>query len=277
MKRLFIPTALSILVIANLSCSRANYTDERTQNSPQTISENTTNNNTLSTIQANSFEIFEGETKKLIVTLDQALTEDSTFQWKVITDERNADVNVQSRIKTIEGTSSGQAEDKSIEIELIAQDIDQDRQADQYYKILITNVASQSTTTAELKLIDQVIETGLKALAMSNTVVNDNNFITLSLNEASTEDIVVDIETEDQTAQAGINYISIKQQIVIPKGETKIQVPLNINKIACEKEKTFLVKIKSSNQVQLLNESIQVIITKDESCAKKKEKGPTLD
>lgn len=277
MKKLFIPTALSIMVIANLSCSRANYADGRTQNSPQTISETTSNDQTQSNHQTNAFEILEGEKKSFSVTLDETLSEDATFQWRILADERNSDVNVQSRLKTIEGTTSAKAQDGAIQIEIAAQDIDQEKQGDQYYKIILINASSQSSMTAELKLIDQVTETGIKALAMSSDVINDNHMITLSLNEAASEDIIVDIETEDQTAKAGINYQGIKKQVIIPQGETQIQISLDLIKVNCEKEKTFLVKLKTAQNIQILNESVQVIVAEDQLCSENKDKGTTLD
>lgn len=267
-------TSLLISALIVSSCSRATYS-EKAKELTLAPRESIEKNNSMDLELNQSLEMSEGEIKTFKIRLAEAALADTTVSWSL----HNEDIKPADRFKQTEGSASIKAGEQEIVLEIPAQEIDPRLQGDQIFTLLLMAPEAKLNAWVSLKLIDIVITahrtTELKTdLKMNFQLSSEQRLATLSLNEKSEEDIIVDIETQDQTAIALKDYTPIKKTIVIPSGQTSISVPYEILAKPCRQEKSFIILIKNVSGAEALAKEVKVVIPADSevSCNEAKTK-----
>jgi len=114
-----------------------------------------------------------------------------------------------------------------------------------------------------------ITDNGLPSLSINNITVNEADedaTITLSLSEESGQLISLDFTTTDNTAIAGQDYIAHSGSINFLPGETnKTIVTSIVNDDIFENDEQFFIDFSNVNNVNLINNSVQLNITDDET------------
>ena len=256
-------TSLLIGALIVSSCSRATYS-EKAKELTLAPRESIEKNNSMDLELNQSLEMSEGEIKTFKIKLAEAAHADTTVLWSL----HHEEIKPADRFKQTEGSISFKAGEQEMILEIPAQEIDPRAQGDQIFTVLLMAPEAKLNAWVNLKLIDIVITTNrtteLKTeLKMNFQLSSDQRLATLSLSEKAEEDIIVNIETQDQTAIALKDYTPIKKTIIIPAGQTSIDVPYEILAKPCNQEKSFMILIKNVSGAEALAKDVKVVIPVD--------------
>lgn len=263
------------------SCAKVNYDKRRNakQISAQTLK--------AQPDQLQTVEIAEGETKKISLTVKDGqgpTTQDMKIKWQ-ITAQDASKVDVKKRFQATEGVIDLKAGSTSLEINLTAAMPDEEQQGDQLFLISMVNEAGK-TKQAILKLIDVKLEKKSEDTPPVNdttTTTDEQNTdvkvalketevslkadaageVTLALDQASKEDVLVEIDSQDNTAIAGKDYLSLKQAVSIPAGQKEAKIQIVVLSKACDQAKDFTVKITKANGAQVTSDSAKINLATD--------------
>lgn len=249
------------------SCSRATYSEKAKELKVTPLA--TEKKDVQMSLEADqSLEMKEGEIKTFRIKLASPATKDATILWSLHPQASNPDIKPADRFKQIDGALSVKANEQELIIEIPAQEVNPDEQGDQMFSLLLVSTETQMNSSLNLKLIDVVIKKDRSlptkaTLLMNFQLSHEAPAAILSLNEKSEEDIIVEIETKDQTAIALKDYLPIKKTITIPAGLQTIDIPYQILAKPCNMEKAFMILIKNVSGAEALAKEIKVTIPTD--------------
>ena len=258
-----------------LSCSRTTYNEQAKVLELAPKVEIAKKN--MITLEPEQFlSMKEGEIKVFTIKLATPLDSDATILWSIEAQAVNSTIKPSDRFKQIEGSISAKKGEQELRIEIPGQDIDPLPQGDQMFHLNLSESESELNSNIDLKLIDIVkrrplphrdIKTDLK---LNLQLSQDQKLAILSLNRLADQEIVVEIQTQNETAIALQDYTPIKKIVTIKAGEQMLQIPYEILSQTCNQEKTFLIIIKNISGAQALEKQVQVTIPaeEEEKCKK---------
>lgn len=200
----------------------------------------------ISLTENNKFVMSEGESKVLNLEFVEIFRSNTQFNWVIEPLDRN--VVVSERFKTLSGSATALAGSNMLALDVSAVDIDNLRQGDQDFKVILT-VASQVieiNLAADLLLIDKVKTPTARFVDETVSIPTNRSEgkAVIVLNEQSTLPITLVIETQNGTALDGKDYVGFKQTFVIPPGEVTIDIPVKLlPKDNCLSETDFSINV----------------------------------
>ncbi|MBY0554839.1 hypothetical protein K2P97_09940 [bacterium] len=222
----------------------------------------------ISLTEKNKFVMSEGESVVLNLEFVEAFRENVRFNWAIEPTDRK--VVVAERFKTLGGSATALAGTNTLALDVSAVDIDNLKQGDQDFKIVLS-IASQVieiNLAADLLLIDKN-KSPTASFAKDRIDLpasGGDGKATIVLNETSTLPIILDIETKDGTALDGKDYVGFKQTFVIKPGDLMIDIPVKLlPKDACLNETNFFINVTRHDNATMTKKEAVVLIpsTKD--------------
>jgi hypothetical protein len=208
----------------------------------------------VSLTENNKFVMSEGESKVLSLEFVEAFRNNVEFNWVLEPTDRTIQVN--ERFKTIQGTATALAGGHLVSLNITAVDIDNLRQGDQDFKIILS-MASQMNEinlSADLQLLDKIKTPSARFVEdqLAIPVGRTDGHATIVLSESSTLPIRLAIETQDGSALDGKAYVGFKQTFVIPPGQLTLDIPVKIiPKAPCEDVTDFSIVVTQTENATM--------------------------
>lgn len=222
-------------------------------------------------VPGQSFVMSEGDTRTLTLQFVETFRQDMSFNWAIV--PKDSAVAVAERFKTLNGRAGARAGTTTLDLDVAAVDIDNLRQGDQEFQIVLTEAASGRQVaqeprqmTADLTLLDKFKQPAARfepeqITAPQGTVAT----AVILLNETSTLPITLDIETQDGSARAGEHYEAVRQTMVIAPGVNRLEVPVNIlAQTACKENSELSVVVTRIENATMERTRATITIPRDE-------------
>ncbi|AGH95914.1 Calx-beta domain-containing protein [Pseudobdellovibrio exovorus] len=224
-------------------------------------------------VDGQRFIMSEGDTRNLTLHFVENFKQDMNFGWTIIPKEQG--IVVGERFKTLSGRMFATANTNYASIIVSAVDIDNLRQGDQEFEIVLTPEERDAGTTlgnlkADLTLLDKVKQPSAsyerdRISAAQGTIATAKVVLT----ESSTLPVVIEIETQDGSARADVDYAPVKQRVVVAPGLTSVEVPVRIlPQTACKDASEFYLVVTQIENAEMASKRATISIAKDEALCK---------
>lgn len=217
----------------------------------------------LPEVTFSNLEVTESATARIPIRLSTPANETVTIEYTTIegSGKQGVDYQLTSGTLTIEkGNDSGFVDVPTIEDSL--------NENPETFKLVISNAnnANISQTSMEVTIADN---DPLPNLSIADVSANEANnvTVTITLDAPSGRDIFLDLETQNISATAGVDYSAFSRtDFVIPAGQTtaSISTPFQ-NDLIDEIDETFKVVITKFGDVNVVDNTSIVTITDDDA------------
>lgn len=217
------------------------------------------------------FVMSEGDTRNLTLNFVENFKRDAAFGWAIVPKDQS--IVASERFKTLSGRMSAAANTNAAAITVSAVDIDNLRQGDQEFEIVLTPEDRSSTDVtygnlkADLTLLDKVKQPSAR-FERERISATHGSIATAKvvLSESSTLPVVIEIETQDGSARADVDYAPVRQRLVVAPGLTSIDVPVRIlPQTACKDASELYLVVTQIENAEMANKRATVSIAKDEA------------
>jgi hypothetical protein len=253
--------ALSAIAVLS-SCAKTNYLDRPVNllGSPAPLGFKLTDGNNCIMTEGD-------QNKPCLVQFTAPLTADTNFAWTIVNKDQSIDLN--SRFKTLSGSSQAKAGDSSVSLIISAVDVDNLTQGTQEFLISLAPQGSDAVESVGLTLLDASKAPGLSYV--ENVVTMDGSGVArlaLQLDAPSTQEVSVVVNLRDGSA---IHYRDYNGFVPSPELTTVVRFPPNTRRVdlpiirqrkggQCNTEFTAVMQRTSARNATVINDTATVQI-----------------
>lgn len=220
--------------------------------------------------------LYEGDRREFTLRFVENFRQNVGFSWRLVS--RDPNVNVAERFKVYSGQSVAGAGSNTLNIDVTAVDVDNLQQGTQEYDIALVPNGASSQLTARLTLYDRVKMPNAR-YDRTRLVIpqNRSDVAKIILNEPSTLPVTIEIETQDGTARENVDYVPVRQTLIVPPGTTEIEVPIRIlPQTECRQASDFYLVVTRIENATMSQRRAQIVIPRDENLCAPPPPPPTM-
>lgn len=215
-------------------------------------------------VDGQHFVMSEGDARRFNIQFVSNFTRNMDFSWNLVSVDPN--VQVPNRFKIYRGQSTAVAGSNILPIDVTAVDIDNLRQGDQEFMIELRPVGANLHYEAGLILLDKVKEPNARYERDLITIPQGrSDKAKIILSETTTQPVIIDIETQDGSAKENIDYVPVRQRIILNPGVTIGEIPLQIlPQTECKPDSDFYLVVTRIENAVMTQTRAHIVIPQDQ-------------